>query len=106
MKRTRAPRRGNIPEALLAEMAEALKVLAHPKRLRIVELLEQGTAVPVHALVDRLALPQAAVSHHLNKMRRAALIAAERRGKEIWYRVANPHALTLLNCMRGKAGVE
>ena len=106
MKRTRAARGRGIPETLLAEMAEALKVLAHPKRLRIVELLDEDAAAPVHRIVGRLGLPQASVSHHLNTMRRAALIAAERRGREMWYRVSNPHALTLLNCMRRKAEAE
>jgi len=48
------------------------------------------------------ALPQAALSQHLSQMRRAGLLAARRRGQEVWYAIADPHALTILNCIRSK----
>ena len=95
-----------IPAALLEEMAEALRVLAHPCRLRIVEILETRGEAPVNALVGALGLPQASVSTHLGKMRHAGLIRAGRRGREIWYGIRNPHALTILNCIRRKAGMR
>ena len=90
----------------LARMAKVLKLLAHPYRLKIVDLLESADAAPVHELVDRLALPQAAVSGHLKKMLRAGLVAAERRGKEVWYSLGDRRSLTILNCMRAKKGVR
>lgn len=86
--------------AFLIAMADALRILAHPHRLRIIELLDIRGETPVHELVRQLELPQASVSNHLNKMKRAGLIADQRQGKEIWYRLANPNALTILNCMR------
>lgn len=86
-------------------MAGVLRLLAHPCRLRIVELLEQREEAPVHAIVESLDLPQAATSQHLNQMRRVGLIAAERRGKEVWYSIADPSALTILDCIRRKHGV-
>ena len=42
-------------------------------------------------------------SHHLARMRLAGIVAAERRGKETWYRIADPHSVTILNCIRRKA---
>ena len=54
----------------LARMAKVLKLLAHPYRLKIVDILESEASAPVHALMDRLDLPQAAVSGHLKKKRR------------------------------------
>ena len=33
-------------------------------------------------------------------MRRIGLVEASRRGKEVWYAIANPRALTILNCIR------
>ena len=100
MKRGEGKDGGGIPAALLEEMAETLKVLAHPCRLRVVEILEQQEEAAVHEIMLRLRLPQASVSTHLNKMRRAGLIAAERKGREVRYRLRNPHALTILNCIR------
>jgi ArsR family transcriptional regulator, zinc-responsive transcriptional repressor len=101
--KSRSPRcPGVIPPALLEDMAETLKVLAHPGRLRIVELLEVRQDVPVYVITEALGIPQASVSTHLNKMRRAGLIRATRKSREIWYTLANPHALTILNCIRSK----
>ena len=85
-------------------MAQVLKLLAHPHRLKIIEILESEDEAPVHVIVERLGLPQGATSQHLNQMRRANLINAERRGKEVWYQIADRRSLTILNCIRGKGG--
>jgi DNA-binding transcriptional ArsR family regulator len=89
---------------VLARMAQVLKLLAHPDRLKIIEILEGEGEAPVHVVVERVGLPQGATSQHLNQMRRADLISAERRGKEVWYKIADPRSLTILNCIRGKGG--
>ena len=94
-----------LPMPLLERMADVLKVLAHPHRLRVIEVLESASEAPVHEIVMALGLSQAATSHHLNRMRRAGLISAQRRGKEIWYRIADPDSLTILGCIR-KKGAE
>lgn len=94
----------NLSIADLARMAKVLKLLAHPYRLKIVDILETEAAVPVHALMERLDLPQAVVSNHLQKMLRAGLVARQRRGKECWYSVGDRRSLTILNCMRAKKG--
>lgn len=84
--------------------ALALRVLAHPQRLRIVEALEAGAQRPVRDLIAHTGLPQAAVSHHLARMRAAGLLLAERRGKEIFYKVANASCMTILACIRKRTG--
>ncbi len=83
-------------------MADVLAVLAHADRLRIVEILESCGGAPVHVVVARLRRPQAQVSHHLQRMRQVRLLTSERRGQEVWYRIANPHAVTILDCLRKK----
>ena len=50
----------------------------------------------------QVRLPQATVSQHLNQLRRAGLVQAARRGKEMWYRIDDPSALTILDCIRRK----
>jgi DNA-binding transcriptional ArsR family regulator len=87
---------------VLERMASALKVLAHTHRLKMVEMLEREGESPVHAITSRLNLPQATVSQHLNQMRRAGLVRAARRGKEVWYSIADPSSLTILECIRRK----
>jgi len=89
----------------LARMAKVLKLLAHPHRLKIIDLLDSNGATPVHELMAQLGLPQAATSNHLIQMKRIGLVECDRRGKEMWYRVGDRRSLTILNCMRAKQGM-
>lgn len=91
-----------LPVDLLERMAAALKVLAHPHRLMIVELLEAEKEAPVSTITARLRIAQAATSQHLGHMKRVGLLASCRRGKEVWYRIADNRALTILDCIRKK----
>lgn len=86
----------------LEQVAETLRILAHPCRLKIIELLEHKKQAPVYELAKELGLPQAATSHHLGHMKRAGLIANERNGKEVWYRISDTRSLTILDCIRGR----
>lgn len=92
-------REGRLTAEALARAAEALKILAHPQRLRIIEILEREQEVPVHALIEETALPQPVVSQHLTQMRRTGLVTAARRGKEMWYSIADERALSILDCI-------
>jgi DNA-binding transcriptional ArsR family regulator len=92
-------RQGKLRTEALEHAAEALKILAHPQRLRIIEILEREQEVPVHALIEETALPQPVVSQHLNQMRRTGLVSGRRRGKEIWYSIADDRVLSILNCI-------
>ena len=105
MKAKNPPCPQNLSIDDLARMAKVLKLLAHPYRLKIVDILETEDTVPVHTLMERLDLPQAVVSNHLQKMLRAGLVACQRRGKEVWYSVGDRRSLTILNCMRTKKGI-
>jgi ArsR family transcriptional regulator len=102
MKTNIRNRREPLSPEWLEKMAHALGVLAHPLRLRIVEILEDRTEAPVHEITELMGVAQAAASHHLNKMKSAGLIRSERRQKEMWYRIADPDSLTILNCIRKK----
>lgn len=92
-------RQGKLKAESLKRAAEILRILSHPQRLRIIEILESRQEVPVHFLTETTGFPQAVVSQHLNQMRRTGLLAAERRGKEMWYSISDPRALSILNCI-------
>ena len=92
-------RQGTLKAESLEKAAETLKMLAHPQRLRLIEVLERETEIPVHELIRETGFPQAVVSQHLNRMRRMGLVNAERRGKEMWYSICDPRALSILNCI-------
>ena len=84
---------------VLRHCAGALRTLAHPDRLRIVEALETGP-LEVSELTSKLKRPQATVSQHLMRLRAHGLVAAEREGRVARYRVAHAGCLTILGCIR------
>lgn len=101
--KTKSSKCAGLPEpAELQRLAAVLRLLAHPDRLSIIGRLERGGPAPVHELMSDLGYAQSALSQHLNHMRRAGLVQAERRGKEVWYRIADRRAVRVLQCMCGK----
>jgi ArsR family transcriptional regulator len=68
----------------------------------MVEYLEQHHEAPVHDLADYVSLPPAATSQHLNHMKRLGLVASDRKGKEVWYAIADRRCISILNCIRAK----
>jgi DNA-binding transcriptional ArsR family regulator len=68
------------------ELARLMKVLSVDTRVRIVQLLK-GRALCVNALAARLDVTQGAVSQHLRIMRDAGLVADEKRGYHVHYRL-------------------
>ncbi len=91
--------RTNIPDRVLEDTAACLKILAHPLRLRIVEILEKED-LTVGLLAERLGLPQAAVSQHLNLMKARGLLISQRQGRSVHYRVLHPQCSQILSCIR------
>lgn len=86
-----------LDEADAAELADALKVLADPARLRILSLVASSAAGEACAcdLVQPLGRSQPTVSHHLSMLVDAGFLTREKRGKWAWYRVV-PERLELL----------
>ncbi len=92
-----------IPMERLEQAASVLRVLSHPHRLRICDLL-LNQRVPVSAIAEHLNIPSNAASQHLNIMRAHGLLAAEREGKAVYYRVVDPRAGWVLDCLRSHGG--
>jgi ArsR family transcriptional regulator len=102
MKAAKAKPKKEIPVEMLERMAQVLKTLAHPHRLRIIEILDTLQEAPVHEIMVQAQLPQSLASQHLNRMRRMGLVGSRRKGKEVWYFIADPESLTILNCARSR----
>lgn len=83
----------------LEEVAPTLRTLAHPLRLRILDVLQTGER-SVGEIAEALDKPQALTSHHLSIMRNNGVIAARREGPHVFYSVKKRAALGLLDCIR------
>ncbi|MBU3184082.1 ArsR/SmtB family transcription factor [Clostridium estertheticum] len=78
------------------EIAEMLKILAHPVRLCIINgLLGKGTCNVSH-MQDCLGIPQSTLSQHLQKLRMAKIIVGKRNGLEINYSICNEEVSELI----------
>lgn len=85
------------------EMAELLKVLGHPARLCIVSsLLNEGNGCNVSYMQNCLNIPQSTVSQHIAKLKSAKIIAGERNGLEINYKVISKDAINIINALVNK----
>jgi rhodanese-related sulfurtransferase/DNA-binding HxlR family transcriptional regulator len=71
-----------------AALAEVAKALGHEHRIELIEQLAQG-ARSVDALAQRVGLSVANTSQHLQQLRRAGLVTAQRDGKRVVYRLAD-----------------
>ncbi|MCJ7710308.1 MAG: metalloregulator ArsR/SmtB family transcription factor [Chloroflexi bacterium] len=80
--------------------AEILKTLANPRRLEILHRLAEGPC-EVRRLAEELGVSQPNVSQHLSVLRTAGLVDAERDGREVRYRLADPDVITACAIMRG-----
>jgi DNA-binding transcriptional ArsR family regulator len=79
---------------LFERIADRLKALSDPCRLKILHLLEDGER-NVSELLAEVGGSQANVSKHLARMRQAGLVAARRKGTSTYYRVVDPTAFAI-----------
>ena len=68
--------------------ADFLRVLAHPVRLQIIELLKTSE-MNVGSIAKRLDIPQSSLSRHLVDLRESGILRARQQGTVIYYCVAD-----------------
>ena len=93
------------PLSALERAAECLKTLAHPHRLRIVQMLLRGRYT-VGELADACNIPSHMASEHLRLMQRCGFLTAEKDGRKAYYTVAEPHLADILACVEARFGSE
>jgi ArsR family transcriptional regulator, zinc-responsive transcriptional repressor len=78
------------PREILDGAGDLLRALAAPVRIAIVLQLQESQRC-VHELVDALGVPQPLVSQHLRILKAAGVVAGERSGREVLYRLVDHH---------------
>ncbi len=78
------------------ERSELLKALAHPARLRIVHSLLRGGCRNVRCLEAHMGISQSGISQHLQRLRAAGVVTAERSGNEVYYRASSRQVAALM----------
>src|SRR3954462_282154 len=90
---------------VLDTAGDLLRALAAPVRIAIVLQLRQSQRC-VHELVDALDVPQPLVSQHLRILKAAGVVAGERSGREVMYRLVDEHLAEIIVAAISHAGEE
>ena len=93
------------PEGESRSVAEALKVLAHPGRLRVLDALG-GRELCVCDLAHVLGLSMSGMSQQLKELRRLGAVAFRAEGKLAYYRIADPFWSKLADSVAKKLSSE
>ena len=80
--------------------ANLFKGLAHPVRVRVLEVLAGKADVSVTDLLRDTGLEASHLSQHLAVLRRHNLVVADRRASQVFYRLAYPQVADLLTISR------
>lgn len=81
------------------DLAVLFKVLTHPTRLAILEILRSGEECVCH-MEATLGLRQAYLSQQLSVLREAGLVSVRRDGWNIFYRVTQPQIYDVIDAAR------
>ena len=87
---------------LLSDAAECLRTLAHPHRLRMIQMLLRGQ-YNVGELAEACAIPSHMASEHLRLMQRCGLLRSRRDGRCTYYEVAQPHLAGIMACIESRS---
>jgi len=91
------------PLEALAQAAECLKTLAHPHRLRIVQMLLQGRYT-VGELAEACEIPSHMASEHLRLMQRCGFLKSQKEGRKAYYQIAERHLASIMTCIEARFG--
>jgi DNA-binding transcriptional ArsR family regulator len=83
-----------LDEFSAAHVAELFRSFSDTSRVRIMSALLSGEK-NVGALAQLIGVSESAVSHHMRGLRQMRLVVARKDGKEVYYRVDDPHIIAL-----------
>jgi ArsR family transcriptional regulator, zinc-responsive transcriptional repressor len=89
----------------LQHAAECLRTLAHPMRLRMVQMMLQGEFT-VGELAEACEIPSHMASEHLRMMQHCGFLNRRQDGRRTYYQVAEPAIARIMQCIESRFGGE
>jgi len=82
-------------------VAKILKTIAHPVKLEILEVLETEEPLDVSTICQHIDADCeiSMMSHHLTKLKDNGIVSSEKKGKQVYYRIADRHLLNIFDRM-------
>ena len=87
----------------LGQAAECLRTLAHPHRLRMVQMLLRGKYA-VGDLAEACEIPSHMASEHLRLMQRCGFLTSEKEGRKAYYQIVENHLASIMSCIEARFG--
>jgi ArsR family transcriptional regulator, zinc-responsive transcriptional repressor len=88
-----------LPIEVLEQASECLRLLAHPARLRMIDILMQGEFA-VHEIAQICELNPNQTCDHLRLLKGHRLLDSKRRGRTVYYTIAAPQPTGVIECIR------
>jgi DNA-binding transcriptional ArsR family regulator len=101
---TKPPRRKRLTPAAFEQAAECLKILAHPHRLKIVQMLLERDHT-VGELAEACEIAHHMASEHLRLMQRCGFLDSRKDGQRRYYRVIEPQLANIIHCVEQRFGI-
>jgi len=79
--------------------AKVLKALAHPARLKLVDVLAEHEEVCVCELTEAVGSDMSTVSRHLALLKNAGIVESEKQGQMVYYRLRVKCLTSLFGCI-------
>jgi len=86
-------------EDFLEDASETLRVMAHPIRLAIIEMLHQNGEQSVTNIHQALEIEQAVASHHLRILKGKKVVIVRREGQHSIYSLKDEDYYTIVEMM-------
>ncbi|MEU9760624.1 metalloregulator ArsR/SmtB family transcription factor [Streptomyces sp. NPDC047985] len=88
-----------MPVPLYQAKAEFFRMLGHPVRIRVLEMLQRGP-MPVRALLAAIEVEPSALSQQLAVLRRSGIVTSRREGSTVVYELAGGDVAELMRAAR------
>ena len=88
-----------LPDKQYEQAAQCLKVMAHPVRLKIVDILMQGDFA-VHEIAELCDTSPNQTCDHLRLLKGHGFLTSKRQGRTVYYKILSPQLPGLLVCVR------
>jgi DNA-binding transcriptional ArsR family regulator len=88
---------------VMAQAAECLRTLAHPVRLRMVQML-LNDSYSVGELAKACEIANHMASEHLRLMQHCGFLSRRQEGRYTYYEIAEPHLRDIMSCIESRFG--
>ena len=99
MNKSQARSLEKMSDEYLEKAANCLKLMAHPVRIRIVEILSQGRFA-VREIAELCGVAPNQTCEHLRLLKNHGLLSSKREGRTVYYSIVSQQLIGLLSCIK------